>query len=101
MSSYQALPIGGGLEPLAARRAALVVVVASAKLIASGLALAAPVVVALWLTDLALGPDRARRAVGAGVFPGPPAQRVCWRSAWFCWVWECYRGRWRAVLPGG
>ena len=55
MSSYQALPIGGGLEPLATRRAALVVVVASAKLIASGLALAAPVVVALWLTDLALG----------------------------------------------
>ena len=31
------------------------VVAASAKLIASGLALAAPVVVALWLTDLALG----------------------------------------------
>ena len=55
MSSYQTLPIGGGLEPLATRRAALVVVAASAKLIASGLALAAPVVVALWLTDLALG----------------------------------------------
>src|SRR3954468_12450787 len=53
--SYRTLPIGGGLEPLATRRAALVVVVASAKLIASGLALAAPVVVALWLTDLALG----------------------------------------------
>lgn len=55
MSSYQALPIGGGLEPHVTRRAALVVVAASAKLIASGLALAAPVVVALWLTDLALG----------------------------------------------
>ena len=68
------LPIGGGLGEPAARRAALVVVAASAKLIASGLALAAPVVVALWLTDLALGPDRARRAVGAGVLPGPTSQ---------------------------
>src|SRR5438128_2340391 len=38
-----------------ARRAALVVAAASARLIASGLALAAPVVVAIWLTDLALG----------------------------------------------
>jgi flagellar biosynthetic protein FliR len=55
LSSYQTLPLGGGLGPLAVRRAALVVVVASAKLIASGLALAAPVIVALWLTDLALG----------------------------------------------
>jgi flagellar biosynthesis protein FliR len=55
LSSYRTLPVGGGLGEPAARRAALVVVVASAKLIASGLALAAPVVVALWLTDLALG----------------------------------------------
>jgi flagellar biosynthetic protein FliR len=55
LSSYETLPIGGGLGALATRRAALVVVVASAKLIASGLALAAPVIVALWLTDLALG----------------------------------------------
>jgi flagellar biosynthetic protein FliR len=55
LSSYQTLPVGGGLSEPAARRAALVVVAASAKLIASGLALAAPVVVALWLTDLALG----------------------------------------------
>ena len=55
LSSYRTLPIGGGLGEPAARRAALVVVAASAKLIASGLALAAPVVVALWLTDLALG----------------------------------------------
>ena len=55
LSSYRTLPIGGGLGEPAARHAALVVVAASAKLIASGLALAAPVVVAIWLTDLALG----------------------------------------------
>jgi flagellar biosynthesis protein FliR len=55
LASYQTVPIGGGLGELATRRAALVVVVASAKLIAVGLALAAPVIVALWLTDLALG----------------------------------------------
>jgi flagellar biosynthetic protein FliR len=55
LSSYQALPVGGGLGELATRHVALVVAAASAKLIASGLALAAPVVVALWLTDLALG----------------------------------------------
>jgi len=53
--SYRTLPVGGGLSEPAARRAALVVLAASAKLIASGVALAAPVVVALWLTDLALG----------------------------------------------
>ena len=55
MHSYEALPIGGGLGAGPARRAALLVGAASAKLIASGLALAAPVVVAVWLTDLALG----------------------------------------------
>jgi flagellar biosynthetic protein FliR len=55
LTSYQTLPIGGGLGEPATRRAALVVTAASAKLIASGLALAAPVVVALWLADLALG----------------------------------------------
>jgi flagellar biosynthetic protein FliR len=55
LASYETLPIGGGLGEPATRRAALVVVAASAKLIASGLALAAPVVVALWLADLALG----------------------------------------------
>jgi flagellar biosynthesis protein FliR len=55
LASYRTLPIAGGLGEPAARRVALVVLAASAKLIASGLALAAPVVVALWLTDLALG----------------------------------------------
>ena len=59
LASYRTLPIAGpsagGLSEPAVHRAALVVVAASAKLIASGLALAAPVVVALWLTDLALG----------------------------------------------
>jgi type III secretion protein SpaR/YscT/HrcT len=54
LGSYQALPIGGGLGAGAARRAALVVATASGRLIASGLALAAPVVVAVWLTDLGL-----------------------------------------------
>ena len=49
------LPVGGGLDAGAARRAAAVVTLASARLIASGVALAAPVIVALWLTDLALG----------------------------------------------
>jgi len=54
MQSYQALPIAGGLGP-APGRAALVVAAASARLIAAGVALSAPVVVAVWLTDLALG----------------------------------------------
>jgi type III secretion protein SpaR/YscT/HrcT len=55
LGSYQALPLGGGLGAGPARHAALVVAAASARLVASGLALAAPVVVAVWLTDLALG----------------------------------------------
>ena len=55
LESYRVLPVGGGLDAGAARRAAAVVTVASARLIASGVALAAPVIVALWLTDLALG----------------------------------------------
>ncbi len=55
LASYRALPIGGGLDAGAARGAAAIVAVASARVIASGVALAAPVIVALWLTDLALG----------------------------------------------
>jgi flagellar biosynthetic protein FliR len=55
LGSYQALPVGGGLGVGPARHAALAVAAASTRLIASGLALAAPVVVAVWLTDLALG----------------------------------------------
>jgi flagellar biosynthesis protein FliR len=55
LRSYQAQPIGGGLGAGSARQAAAMVTVASVKLIGSGLALAAPVIVALWLTDLALG----------------------------------------------
>ena len=38
-----------------ARRTALVVMASSAKLIADGLALSAPVLVAVWLADVALG----------------------------------------------
>jgi len=53
--SYRVLPIGGGLDAGSARQAAAIVTAASARLIASGVALAAPVIVALWLTDLALG----------------------------------------------
>jgi flagellar biosynthetic protein FliR len=55
LTSYQAVPVGGGLSAEASRNAAFVVAAASAKLIASGVALAAPVVVAVWLTDVALG----------------------------------------------
>lgn len=55
MGSYRALPIGGGLSAAGARGAAALVTVASARVIASGVGLAAPVIVALWLTDLALG----------------------------------------------
>jgi flagellar biosynthesis protein FliR len=55
LRSYQALPLAGDLGAGSARQAAALVTVASVKLIASGLALAAPVIVALWLTDLALG----------------------------------------------
>jgi flagellar biosynthetic protein FliR len=55
LSSYRVLPIGGGLGGAATTRAALVVVESSARLIAAGVALAAPVIVAVWLTDVALG----------------------------------------------
>lgn len=55
LDSYRVLPVGGGLDAGSARQAAAVVTAASARLIASGVALAAPVIVALWLTDLALG----------------------------------------------
>jgi type III secretory pathway component EscT len=55
LAGYRTLPIGGGLDAGSARAAAAVVAVASARVLASGVALAAPVVVALWLTDLALG----------------------------------------------
>jgi flagellar biosynthetic protein FliR len=55
LTSYQAVPVGGGLGAGTSRNAAFLVAAASAKLIASGVALAAPVVVAVWLTDLALG----------------------------------------------
>jgi flagellar biosynthesis protein FliR len=55
LTSYQAVPVGGGLGVAASRNAAFLVAAASAKLIASGVALAAPVIVAVWLTDVALG----------------------------------------------
>jgi flagellar biosynthesis protein FliR len=55
LDSYRVLPVGGGLGAGSARQAAAIVTAASARLIASGVALAAPVIVALWLTDLALG----------------------------------------------
>jgi type III secretion protein SpaR/YscT/HrcT len=55
LSSYRALPVGGGFGTGAARRAAMLVGEASARLIAAGVALAAPVVVAIWLADVALG----------------------------------------------
>jgi flagellar biosynthetic protein FliR len=55
LDSYRVLPVGGGLDAGSARHAAAIVTAASVRLIASGVALAAPVIVALWLTDLALG----------------------------------------------
>ncbi len=55
LSSYRAVPVGGGLNVGAARGAAALVALASARLIASGMALAAPIVVAVWVTDVALG----------------------------------------------
>ena len=55
LDSYRVLPVGGGLDAGSARQAAAIVTAASARLIASGVALASPVIVALWLTDLALG----------------------------------------------
>ncbi len=54
LGSYRALPIGGGLSSAGARGAAALVTAASARVVASGVGLAAPVIVALWLTDLAL-----------------------------------------------
>jgi flagellar biosynthetic protein FliR len=55
LASYEAVPLAGGLSPTTLRAAASVVVVSSARLLEAAVALAAPVVVALWLTDLALG----------------------------------------------
>jgi len=55
LDSYRVLPVGGGLDAQSARQAAAIVTAAAARLIAAGVALAAPVIVALWLTDLALG----------------------------------------------
>ncbi len=55
LASYRALPVGGGPSVAGARGAAALVADASARVIASGVGLAAPVIVALWLADLALG----------------------------------------------
>jgi flagellar biosynthesis protein FliR len=55
LESYRALPLAGPFGAGPAHRVALVVARASAHLIVSGVALAAPVLVALWLADLALG----------------------------------------------
>jgi type III secretory pathway component EscT len=53
--SYQAVPMAAVPSAAGAARAAALVGLASARLIESALGLAAPVVVALWLADLALG----------------------------------------------
>ena len=55
VASYDAVPLVGPMGAPTLRVAASVVVVSSARLLEAALALAAPVVVALWLTDLALG----------------------------------------------
>lgn len=54
VASYRAAPLVGSLAAPTLRAGAWVVVASSARLIEAALALAAPVVVALWLTDLAL-----------------------------------------------
>jgi type III secretion protein SpaR/YscT/HrcT len=53
--SYEAIPLTAGAPSLGVQRAAILVVAASAKLIESALALAAPAVVALLIADLTLG----------------------------------------------
>jgi flagellar biosynthetic protein FliR len=55
VASYEAAPLAGGVTPATVRAGALVVVASSARLLEVALAFAAPVVVALWLADLALG----------------------------------------------
>ena len=55
LASYDAVPLVGALTPQVLHAGALVVVAASVRLFEVALALAAPVIVALWLTDLALG----------------------------------------------
>jgi flagellar biosynthetic protein FliR len=55
LTSYDAVPLAGPLAPSTLRAAAGVVILSSAGLFEAALALAAPVIVALWLTDLALG----------------------------------------------
>jgi flagellar biosynthetic protein FliR len=55
VGSYEAVPLAGALTASTLRGAAGVVIVASARLLEAALAFAAPVLVALWLTDVALG----------------------------------------------
>jgi hypothetical protein len=55
LASCDAVPLAAGPAVGSLRAAASVVVVASARVLEVALALAAPVIVALWLTDLALG----------------------------------------------
>lgn len=75
--SYEAVPLGAtATSPAGLREAALLVIVASAKLIESAVGLAAPAVVALLLADVALG------ALGRAVpqiplyFVGMPAKAL-------------------------
>lgn len=53
--SYEAVPIGQPLTAANLRPAAALVVFTTAKLLESAVALAAPVLVALWIADVALG----------------------------------------------
>lgn len=53
--SYEAMPLAGGLRSLNPQNAVLLVMAASGKLFESALALAAPVLVTMLLTDLVLG----------------------------------------------
>ena len=53
--SYEAVPVGSPPSLAAFRSAAVLVTLTVARLLESALALAAPVLVALWITDVALG----------------------------------------------
>ena len=53
--SYEAIPIGAPPSAAAFRPAAELVILATAKLLESAVALCAPVLVALWIADVALG----------------------------------------------
>ena len=82
-------PVGGGLSVGRARRTALVVMASSAKLIADGLALSAPVLVAVGSPTSRWAGGRPRAAVRST--SSGFRSRDCWQWASSCWGWGAYR----------